>query len=133
LEDCPSGTFEPVVVPRRGYLPTLIPYFSAGPVLNSQSESSNLYDRVADTIRVDFKEELDFLIGYDSAISAIRQIIDMPNRRASLLANLCLQNGGRLSAKKRPQFSEVSDDEIRRIEEAISASVHPPSEGVGSH
>ena len=88
-----------------------------------------LYDRIADTIRVDFKDELDFLVGYDRALSAIGRVIDMPNRKAALLATLCLQNDGRLSSKKRSLFREVTDDEIERIETAIAASVDPPTEG----
>ncbi|MDR3708155.1 MAG: Fic family protein [Capsulimonadaceae bacterium] len=81
-----------------------------------------LYERVLDTVRVDFKEELEFLDAFDGALAAIGQVIDMPDRKAALLAKLCLQNGGRLSAKKRSLFSEITDDEVRRIEVAIAAS-----------
>jgi hypothetical protein len=69
-----------------------------------------LYDRVLDTVRIDFKEELEFLEVYDPALFAIRQIIDMPDRRASLLAKVILQNAGRLSAKNRSEFAEIRDD-----------------------
>jgi hypothetical protein len=80
-----------------------------------------LYDRVVDTVRVDFKEELEFLDIFDSALAAIKRIIDMPDRKAALLAKLCLQNGRRLSGKERSQFSEVRDDEIERIQNALIA------------
>jgi hypothetical protein len=43
----------------------------------------------------------------------------MPNRRASLLIRLILQNKGKLSKGKRPAFFEISDEEIDRIEEAV--------------
>lgn len=78
-----------------------------------------LYERVAETIRIDFKEELDFLEIYDAAFTAVRDIVDMPDRRASLLVRLCLQNGGQLSQNKRRQFAELTDEEIRQIETAI--------------
>ncbi len=90
-----------------------------------------LYDRVADTVRRDLKEELGFVAVFDQALTAVREIVDMPDRRASLFVQLCMQNGGRLSAAKRPQFPELSDVEIARLEaqvqQAISAETaeHP--------
>lgn len=84
-----------------------------------------LYDRVADTVRRDLKEELGFVAVFDRAFIAVREIVDMPDRRAALLVKLCMQNGGRLSAAKRSQFPELSDSEIAQLEaqvqEAISA------------
>ena len=78
-----------------------------------------LSDRLGETIREDFREELDFLSVYDAAFQAVQKVIDMPDRRASLLVRLCLQNGGRLSSSKRDGFAEVTDDELRRIELAL--------------
>jgi hypothetical protein len=43
----------------------------------------------------------------------------MPNRRASLLVRLILQNKGKLSKGKRAAFSEITDQEIDRIEKAV--------------
>jgi Fic family protein len=84
-----------------------------------------LYDRVADTVRRDLKEELGFVAVFDRAFTAVREIVDMPDRRASLFVRLCMQNGGRLSAAKRSHFTELSDAEIAQLEtqvqEAISA------------
>jgi hypothetical protein len=78
-----------------------------------------LYDRVADTIREDFTDELDFLLLYDAALAAVSRIVDMPDRRAQFLVRLCLQNGGRLSRNKRGQFSELTDEEVAVMEAAI--------------
>lgn len=91
-----------------------------------------LYERVLDTVRVDFKEELEFLDVFDRALEAIRNVIDMPDRRMALLAKLCLQNGGRLAAKKRAQFGEVLDEEIQRIEEALVGLVRSSSASASS-
>jgi len=90
-----------------------------------------LYDRVADTVRRDLKEELGFVAVFDRAFTAVREIVDMPDRRASLFVRLCMQNGGRLSVAKRPQFPELTDAEIAQLEtqvqQAISAELagHP--------
>jgi hypothetical protein len=78
-----------------------------------------LYDRVADTIYHDLKEELEFVSVYDRALAAVANVIDMPDHKASLFVRLCMQNGGRLAASKRGQFKELTDDEIRALESAV--------------
>lgn len=82
-----------------------------------------LYDRVADTVRHDLKEELEFIEVFDRAFTAVREIVDMPDRRASLFVRLCMQNGGRLSAAKRPQFSELSDAEVAALETEVQRAM----------
>lgn len=72
------------------------------------AQAAFLYDRAAETIQEDFRKELDFLSIYDACLSAVRVVVDMPGRRASLLVRLCLQNGGQLSQAKRPLFAELS-------------------------
>ena len=78
-----------------------------------------LHDRVADAVRQDLRDELGFIAAFDKAFEAVRAIVDMPDRRASLLVRLCMQNGGRLSAARRRQFPELDDGEISAMEEAI--------------
>ena len=78
-----------------------------------------LYDRIAETIQEDYKDELDFLAAYDAAFTAVRDVVEMPDRRAALLVRLCLQNGGRLSQNKRKQFHELTDVEIAAMEDAL--------------
>jgi hypothetical protein len=77
--------------------------------------------KVAETIRKDLREELDFVAVYDAALSAVRDIIDMPDRRASIIVRLCLQNGGRLAMGKRDLFKEITDDELAALQDAIQA------------
>jgi hypothetical protein len=89
--------------------------------LTAQAEF--LYTQVAEAIRVDFKEELAFLSVFDAALSGVRSVVDMPDRRASLLVRLCLQNGGRLSKSKRGQFVELSDLEIEQMEALIQGAM----------
>ena len=78
-----------------------------------------LYDRVAESIRQDLKEELDFVAVFDRALEGVREIVNMPDRRASLLVRLCLQNGGRLAARQRLRFPELGDEEIAAMEAAV--------------
>lgn len=80
-----------------------------------------LYDCVAETIRTDLREEIGFLKVFDAAIRATMDIVDMPDRRASLLVRLILQNNGRLSQGKRATFSELKEEEISAIERAVAS------------
>ena len=77
------------------------------------------FDRVAETVHRDLKEELGFVAVFDHALAGVREVIDMPDRRASLFVKLCMQNGGRLSAAKRSQFSELADAEIGVLEAVV--------------
>jgi len=83
------------------------------------------YDRVADTVRRDLKEELGFVAVFDRAFNAVREIVDMPDRRATLFVRLCMQNGGRIVAGKRTQFPELTDSEVEQlqlqVQEAMTA------------
>ena len=80
-----------------------------------------LYDKLAETIATDLKEEVDFVEKFDRAYKALTDIIDMPNRRASLFVRICMQNNGTISTAKREQFSELSDEDVARLEDAIRA------------
>jgi hypothetical protein len=86
-----------------------------------------LYDCVAETIRTDLKEEIGFLKVFDKAIRSTMEIVDMPDRRASLLVRLILQNNGRLSQTKRTTFPELTDEELSAIEEAVTRNQHEHS------
>ncbi len=95
-----------------------------------------LYDKLAETIATDLKDEVHFVENFDRAYKALTDIIDMPNRRASLFVRICMQNNGTLSKKKREQFSELSDEEVARLEEAIREALaedndSEPSAGFG--
>lgn len=79
-----------------------------------------LYGCVAETIRRDLREELGFLAVFDQALSEVMNIVDMPDRRASLLIRFILQNRGTLSKNKREkEFPELTNEEILSIESAI--------------
>jgi hypothetical protein len=88
-------------------------YFDATP------QAEYLYECIEETIRRDLRDEIAFLTVFDKAVRGVMEIVDMPNRRASLLARLILQNRGKLSSAKRPMFSEITEEEIERIEEAV--------------
>ena len=89
--------------------------------LTSQAES--LFRFIEQTILTEVPDELTFLANYDATKDALRQIVDMPDRKLDLAIRFCLQNHGQLSRRKRAQhFSFLSDDEVERIEQAVEAT-----------
>jgi hypothetical protein len=75
------------------------------------------------TIDEELAGELAFLAHYDNTKEAISEIVDMPDRLIDLFIRFCLQNNGRLSARKRAShFSFLSDEEVSRMEQAVQAS-----------
>lgn len=78
-----------------------------------------LHDRVIDTVHKDLRDELQFVAIFDAALSEIENVVSMPDRKASSFVRLCMQNGGRLSRRKRSEFQELTDAEVSAMEEAI--------------
>lgn len=87
-----------------------------------------LYDRVAEAIRKDLAEELDFLGCFDRAYRGVRAVVDMPNKKVSLFVRLALQNGGRLPKSRRKLFAEITAAEIAAMEAAVARAQTPEEE-----
>ena len=93
----------------------LYQYFDATP------QAEYLYECAAETIEKDLREQIGFIQRYDRALDETKEIVDMPDKRASLLVRLILQNKGRLAKNKRDLFSEVTDEELTKIEKVIGS------------
>lgn len=79
-----------------------------------------LYERVIETVRKDLREELEFVEVYDRVNRALTEQLDgLPGPKVSLLALLCLQNGGRLAKGKRRLFAMLTEAEIGEAEELV--------------
>jgi hypothetical protein len=95
--------------------------------IDMTAQAEALYDFVNLTIEHELVEELNFLANYDRTKEAIREIVDMPDRLIDLFIQLCLQNNGRLSARKREShFGFLTDEELADMENAVR-------EGYGSN
>ena len=74
-----------------------------------------LFRFIEQTIDTELASKLAFLANYDKTKKAIREIVDMPDRKIDLFIRFCLHNNGRLSARKRlGHFDFLSDEEITR-------------------
>ncbi len=88
--------------------------------LTPQAEA--LFRFVERTIDTELAGELAFLARYDAARKALREIVDMPDRRIDLFIRFCLQNDGRLSARKRTShFGRLTDEEVASMERAVQS------------
>lgn len=82
-----------------------------------------LFRFIEQTIETELVAELAFLASYDQTKKAIQEVVDMPDRMIDLFIQACLQNNGRLSARKREShFESLSDAEVTRMEEAIRSA-----------
>jgi Fic family protein len=88
--------------------------------IDMTAQAEALYDFVKLSLEQELVEELNFLVNYDRTKKAIQEIVDMPDRLIDLFIQLCLQNNGRLSAKKRAShFDFLTDEELADMENAV--------------
>lgn len=91
--------------------------------IDMTSQTEALFRFIEQTIDAELVNELAFLANYDETKKAIQEIVDMPDRKIDLLIQACLQNNGRLSARKRAShFEFLSDEEVTRMEEALRSA-----------
>ena len=86
-------------------------------------QAEYLADCIERTVRFSLPAELQFLHRFDEAKRRMAGLVDMPDRLASLFIQFCVQNGGRLSARKRADFFPgLSDELVTALEQAAQAS-----------
>ena len=86
-------------------------------------QAEALFRFIEQTINTELAGELAFLVNYDETKKAIQEIVDMPDRKIDFFIRFCLQNNGRLSARKRAShFNFLSDEEVARMEKAVLAA-----------
>ncbi len=86
-------------------------------------QAEALYQFVDRTIETELLNELEFLARYDKTKRNIQEIVDMPDRKIDLFIRCCLQNNGRLSARKRTNFFQfLTEEEIAGMEQAVQDS-----------
>ncbi|MDO9528089.1 MAG: Fic family protein [Syntrophales bacterium] len=82
--------------------------------------AERLFGFIQDTIENELVSELDFILDYDKAKLAIRDIVDMPDRLIDLFIRLCIENNGRLPKNKRKaKFEQLTDKEVTQMEECL--------------
>ncbi len=88
--------------------------------------AEDLYRWTEETIRTEFRDELDFIVRYREAREKLDGLVEMPDTARNRFVQFCLQNGGRLSAGKRAKyFSALTDDEVRALEQVVKEHLLP--------
>ena len=83
---------------------------------DATAQAEYLYEAVAETIRKDLREEIDYLLGLDRARILLRNEIDWPGQSLDLFINIVRQGGGTLSqTKRRSHFSWMTEEEVERF------------------
>jgi hypothetical protein len=96
--------------------------------MDMTAQAEALSEFVIKTIEEELVEELSFLASYDKTKKAIQEIIDMPDRLIDLFIQLCLQNNGSLSARKRSShFDFLTDEELIAMEQAVKDGYNRPN------
>ena len=91
--------------------------------IDMTAQTEALFHFIEQTINTELVEELLFLTNYDETRKALQQIVDMPDRKIDLFIRFCLQNNGRLSARKcASHFASLTDDEVDRMEQAVQSA-----------
>ena len=91
--------------------------------IDMTAQAEALFRFLDRTIDTELAGELAFLTRYDAAKRAIQAIVDMPDRQIDLFIRFCLQNGGRLAARRRARhFDRLSDDEVASMERAVQTA-----------
>jgi Fic family protein len=76
-----------------------------------------LYSCVEQTIEEDLPAEIRFLHAFDNFSSAVKEIVEMPDREIELLRSFLAQGNGHLSKRAREEeFRALTDEETTRIE-----------------
>lgn len=89
-------------------------YFDATP------HAEFLYQCVAETVEVDLPREVRYLEAYDTFVSRIQVLFDMPKSKFDLLWRFLQQNQGKLSkSAKEKEFSQLTDKETQQIEKVF--------------
>lgn len=104
----------------------------AGGEVTVRGESADLYRYVdytfiveefqrliVETIRTEWRLELDYLVDYDRMRREMRDVVDLPEKKANQFILFVKGNAGRLSKSKRPLFAELSDAEVSELEKIV--------------
>jgi len=99
--------------------------------MDMTAQAEALYQFINKTIEEELVEELSFLANYDNTKKAIQDIIDMPDSLINLFVQLCIQNNGTLSARKRSaHFDFLTDEELAAMEQAVKDGYNSPDQSI---
>ncbi len=91
--------------------------------INFTAIVEDFFDVVAETLRTELVPELDYLAAWERARSRMREIVDMPEKKALQLIMFIQQNQGVFPKKRRDLFSELTDRELEQLGAIIKEEI----------
>ncbi|NMA21825.1 MAG: Fic family protein [Lentisphaerae bacterium] len=85
--------------------------------------AEELYGIVAETLRTELIPELEYLVAWEKARERMRDIVDMPEKKARQLMIFIQQNQGCFPKSRRCQFPELTDEELAKISSVIKEEI----------
>ena len=110
-------TYDPDVpeTPATGNDALYFRYFDA------TDQAAFLYWALERTVEQDLEQEITYLLAFDAAYTALKNVLDWPAHSLDLFIRLVHQNGGTLSKTKRQShFAWMTDDEVKWSEAAVT-------------
>jgi hypothetical protein len=84
---------------------------------DATAQAEFLYSCVEQTVEQDLPEEVRFLEAFDAFSSAVKEIVEMPDRDVERLRGFLAQGHGHLSKRAREkEFRALTDEETTRVE-----------------
>ena len=89
-------------------------YFDATP------QAEFLYRSLTRTVEEDLEKEINYLLGFDHAYTALNGMLDWPEHSLELFIRVVQQNNGALSKTKRHRhFQWMKEEEVRKAEQEV--------------
>jgi hypothetical protein len=87
---------------------------------DATDQASFLYWALERTVEQDLEQEINYLLGFDTAYAALKNALDWPAHSLDLFIRVVNQNQGILSKTKRQShFNWMTDDEVKRSEAVV--------------
>lgn len=101
--------------------------------LDLTGEALALYRFLEASVREELEPGIEFITRFDKALSGLNDLVDWPYPQQSLFIRLCVQNGGRLSRRKRnlPAFRGLSDSKVAQLEASVREAYGLGGDGEG--
>jgi Fic family protein len=95
---------------------------------DASAHAEFLYAAVEQTVEHDLPEEVRFLEAFDAFSTAVKEMLDMPDRQVEQLRRFLEQGGGQLSERARTkEFASLTDEEVARVQASYASSFALPA------
>ena len=84
---------------------------------------------IRETVEIEWRAELDYLASYDRMRKMMREIVDMPEKKANQFIMFVCQNGGKLPKRRREYFGELNEGEVAALENVVTGNLPNKTDG----